>query len=330
MNKRLYAGISAVSTALLMALAACGDDSSSGTDGKTVTPDFEVQTFDDLGTCTTTAEGNVGLVKDDNTTYTCQSGEWVKDGGKDSGKSDDKKSEGDKGGKTPSGNDIGSSNSSGSQDSGVSAPAGQSSGPADAGASGSSTPPSGSQDSNPSAPGSGTAGAASDSSGTQQVPSGPAEDASREPASAPAQASTDVPPIVRPPEATPTPTAVPAPIQPVTPESHPSAGQPTAQPDLQEAVQHQNSSAPAAGGSEKNEASGSSGSRGSSGGSVKPSGRDLKKWPVFSARFPWRRLRMNPEAGIQVRIAGILLWPQPEAASPLMNLIQQSSGNPDT
>lgn len=113
MNKRLYAGISAVSTALLMALAACGDDSSSGTDGKTVTPDFEVQTFDDLGTCTTTAEGNVGLVKDDNTTYTCQSGEWVKDGGKDSGKSDDKKSEGDKGGKTPSGNDIGSSNSSG-------------------------------------------------------------------------------------------------------------------------------------------------------------------------------------------------------------------------
>ncbi len=113
MSKRLYAGISAVSTALLMALAACGDDSSSGTDGKTVTPDFEVQTFDDLGTCTTTAEGNVGLVKDDNTTYTCQSGEWVKDGGKDSGKSDDKKSEGDKGGKTPSGNDIGSSNSSG-------------------------------------------------------------------------------------------------------------------------------------------------------------------------------------------------------------------------
>jgi hypothetical protein len=113
MKKSLYAGISVVSTALLMSLVACGDDSSSGTDSKTVTPDFEVQTFDDLGTCTTTAEGNVGLVKDDNATYTCQSGEWVKDGGKDSGKSDDKKSEGDKGGKTPSGNDIGSSNSSG-------------------------------------------------------------------------------------------------------------------------------------------------------------------------------------------------------------------------
>lgn len=113
MKKSLYTGISVVSTALLMSLVACGDDSSSGTDSKTVTPDFEVQTFDDLGTCTTTAEGTVGFVKNDNTTYTCKSGEWVKDGGKDSGKSDDKKSEGDKGGKTPSGNDIGSSNSSG-------------------------------------------------------------------------------------------------------------------------------------------------------------------------------------------------------------------------
>ena len=112
MNKHLYAGISAVSTALLMALAACGDDSSSGTDSKTVTPDFEVQTFDNLGTCTTTAEGNVGLVKDDNTTYTCQSGEWVKNDenssskdndSKDSGKDEGSKDSGDKGGKTPSG-----------------------------------------------------------------------------------------------------------------------------------------------------------------------------------------------------------------------------------
>ena len=115
MSKHLYAGISAVSTALLMTLAACGDDSSSGTDSKTVTPDFEVQTFDDLGTCTTTAEGNVGLVKDDNTTYTCQSGEWVKDGGKDSGKSGDSDNpSGDNGGKTPSGdNDEGSSGDNG-------------------------------------------------------------------------------------------------------------------------------------------------------------------------------------------------------------------------
>ena len=103
MSKRLYAGISAVSTALLMSLVACGDDSSSGTDSKTATPDFEVQTFDELGLCAKTAEGTVGFVKDDQASYTCKSGEWVKDDGKDSGKSDDKKSEGDNGDKTPSG-----------------------------------------------------------------------------------------------------------------------------------------------------------------------------------------------------------------------------------
>ncbi len=113
MSKRLYAGISAISTALLMSLVACGDDSSSGTDSKTVTPDFEVQTSDELGICTTTAEGTVGLVKEDNATYTCKAGEWVKDDGKDSGKSGDSDNpSNDNGGKTPSGDDIGSSNSS--------------------------------------------------------------------------------------------------------------------------------------------------------------------------------------------------------------------------
>ncbi len=109
MSKRFYAGISAVSTALLMSLVACGDDSSSGTDSKTATPDFEVQTFDELGLCAKTAEGTVGFVKDDNATYTCQSGEWVKADEKSSDKSDDKKSEGDKGGKTPSGDNDGDS-----------------------------------------------------------------------------------------------------------------------------------------------------------------------------------------------------------------------------
>lgn len=107
MSKHLYAGISAVSTALLMTLAACGDDSSSGSDSKTATPDFEVQTFDELGICAKTAEGTVGFVKDDQTAYTCKSGEWVKDDGKDSGKSGDKNSEDDEGGKTPSGDEGG-------------------------------------------------------------------------------------------------------------------------------------------------------------------------------------------------------------------------------
>ena len=118
MNKRLYAGISAVSTALLMTFAACGDDSSSGTDSKTTTPDFEVQTFDLLGICAKTAEGTVGYVKDDDATYTCQSGEWVKTDEKDSGKDDGSKDSGDDG-KTSSGDDDGKA-SSGDNDEGSS------------------------------------------------------------------------------------------------------------------------------------------------------------------------------------------------------------------
>lgn len=102
MKKSLYAGISVVSTALLMSLVACGDDSSSGSDSKTATPDFEVQTFDELGTCTKTAEGNVGFVKDDQTAYTCKSGEWMKADEKDSSKDNDSKDSDDDGGKTQS------------------------------------------------------------------------------------------------------------------------------------------------------------------------------------------------------------------------------------
>ena len=107
MSKRFYAGISAISTALLMTFAACGDDSSSGSDSKTATPDFEVQTFDDLGICAKTAEGTVGFVKDENVSYTCEAGEWVKDGGKDSGKSDDKNSDGDNDGDSSGNNGDG-------------------------------------------------------------------------------------------------------------------------------------------------------------------------------------------------------------------------------
>ena len=118
MKKSFYAGISAVSTALLMTFAACGDDSSSGTDSKTTTPDFEVQTFDQLGICAKTAEGNVGYVKDDDATYTCQSGEWVKTDEKDSGKDDGSKDSGDDG-KTSSGDDDGKA-SSGDNDEGSS------------------------------------------------------------------------------------------------------------------------------------------------------------------------------------------------------------------
>lgn len=107
MKKSLYAGISVVSTALLMSLVACGDDNSSGTDSKTVTPDFEVQTFDDLGICAKTTEGNVGFVKDDNATYTCKSGEWVKNDEKSSSKDEGSKDSDGDGGKTSADDDNG-------------------------------------------------------------------------------------------------------------------------------------------------------------------------------------------------------------------------------
>ena len=222
--------------------------------------------------------------------------------------------------------DAGSSNASEPQDSGASASGGQSSGSADTGSSGSGSSSSAFQDSGSSGSGSGTAGVSSDSPGAQPPSSGPAADVPGQSSGTPAQAATEAPLIVMSPEPIPAPTAVPTPVQPITPDSHPSAGQPTAQPDLREAEQKKNNAAPAGGASEKNDASGE---KGSSGGSARSGGRDLKVWPVFSTRFPWRRLRMNPEAGIQIRIAGMLLWPQPEAVSPLMNLIQQPSGNPD-
>lgn len=102
MKKQLNVGISLVSASLLMSLAACGDDSSSGTDSKAVTPDFEVQTFDELGLCAKTAEGTVGFVKDDKTSYTCKSGEWVKNDENSSSKDNDSKDSDDDGGKTQS------------------------------------------------------------------------------------------------------------------------------------------------------------------------------------------------------------------------------------
>ena len=113
MKKQLNVGISLVSASLLMSLAACGDDSSSGTDSKAVTPDFEVQTFDELGLCAKTAEGTVGFVKDDKTSYTCKSGEWVKNDENSSSKDNDSKDSDDDGGKTSSGDDGDSSGDNG-------------------------------------------------------------------------------------------------------------------------------------------------------------------------------------------------------------------------
>ena len=113
MKKQLNVGISLVSASLLMSLAACGDDSSSGTDSKAVTPDFEVQTFDELGLCAKTAEGTVGFVKDDKTSYTCKSGEWVKNDENSSSKDEGSKGSDDDSGKTSADDDNGDKTPSG-------------------------------------------------------------------------------------------------------------------------------------------------------------------------------------------------------------------------
>ncbi len=118
MKKQLYVGISLVSASLLMSLAACGDDSSSGTDSKAVTPDFEVQTFDELGLCAKTAEGTVGFVKDDQASYTCKSGEWVKNDENSSSKDNDSKGSDNDGGKTSSDDDNGGKTQTGDDDGG--------------------------------------------------------------------------------------------------------------------------------------------------------------------------------------------------------------------
>ena len=118
MKKHLYVGISLVSASLLMSLAACGDDSSSGTDSKAVSPDFEVQTFDDLGICAKTAEGTVGFVKDDQASYTCKSGEWVKNDEKSSSKDEGSKDSDGDGGKTSSNDDNGGKTQTGDDDGG--------------------------------------------------------------------------------------------------------------------------------------------------------------------------------------------------------------------
>ncbi len=118
MKKQLYVGISLVSASLLMSLVACGDDSSSGSDSKTATPDFEVQTFDELGLCAKTAEGTVGFVKDDQASYTCKSGEWVKNDEKSSSKDEDSKDSDGDGGKTSADDDNGGKTQTGDDDGG--------------------------------------------------------------------------------------------------------------------------------------------------------------------------------------------------------------------
>ena len=114
------------------------------------------------------------------------------------------------------------------------------------------------------------------------------------------------------------PTPVPAPVRP----SGRSGAGPTAQPQLQDYATGPASPSSPGGGSGGNAFPGG---RSSGAGKKSSSGavRDLKRYPVFSARFPWRRLRMEPAAGIEVHLAGRLVWPLPDAESPLMVLLQK-------
>lgn len=117
------------------------------------------------------------------------------------------------------------------------------------------------------------------------------------------------------PSATPVPTSV----VPWTSSGVSSFSAPTRQPDL---APYAPAPDPSSGSKEAGIVS--SGTAGCSGGVSRASvsGRDLARYPVFSSRFPWRRLRMNPQPGILIRLAGRRLWPLSWGDSPLLNLLQ--------
>ena len=141
--------------------------------------------------------------------------------------------------------------------------------------------------------------------------------------------ATPVPPTAVPPAEI-TPTAVPLRVE----ESGTGTGsssRTTPQPDLGQdpAVQAQ---AAAAGRGASGSSSGTSPSSGSSRSSragssrqsASPAGarvRDLSRYPLFSARFPWRRLRMALKEEILLTLAGELVWPLEDPSSPLMMLM---------
>ena len=142
------------------------------------------------------------------------------------------------------------------------------------------------------------------------------------PTAVPTLMSTAVPTPVSTPMPTAEPTAIPTPVIPFSGQEGPQGGGPTAQPDLADAASRQDPAEAAARPNGQEQGSGAPPSKRSSGGSgaKETPGRDLTRYPFFSERFPWRRLRMTPGEGIIVRLAGVLRWPLPEAASPLQRL----------
>lgn len=128
---------------------------------------------------------------------------------------------------------------------------------------------------------------------------------------------------------TPVPTVVPTPVPTAAAGSGGASGSgssgaspaaPTPQPDPPAVSGSSGSS----GSSAANPSAGISGGSRRSSASAAPGlsgGRDLSRWPVFSTRFPWRRLRMDPLPDLYAPAAGELVWPLPESSSPLMMLM---------
>ena len=149
----------------------------------------------------------------------------------------------------------------------------------------------------------------------------------------PKPADPDPTPTSKPADPDPTPTSKPADPDPtVLPTSVPKVTVPpvTPQPDLsQEPAVQQSQTQTASSSGQSSSSSGSSSSsrsnrRSSSKTTPTPvvfSSRDLSRYPLFSGRFPWRRLRMTPEKDLTLSLAGELIWPQEGPASPLMMLM---------
>ncbi len=147
-----------------------------------------------------------------------------------------------------------------------------------------------------------------------------------DPTQPPTQAPTDVP------TAAPTqpPTQAPTDV-PTTPPTQPPTQAPTAVPDQQgsggssqtpvpvmESGQENNQSSTQGGGTETNASSQNqqatpeqnNGKSGGGGGGGQRR-RDKNRYPIFSTRFPWRRLFLNPPQDLPLApAAGILIWPE--------------------
>ena len=154
-----------------------------------------------------------------------------------------------------------------------------------------------------------------------------------DPTAAPKPSDPD--PTAAPKPADPDPTAAPKPADPdptAGPTSVPkiTVSPVTPQPDLsREPAVQQSQTQDAPSSSSSSSSSGRSSSsrttrRGSGKATPTPavsSSRDLFRYPFFSDRFPWRRLRMTPPSDLTLMLAGELVWPQEDPASPLMMLM---------